>query len=126
MPTEPSLTSAVRGSERLGKIIRRKLIPSLEHVTWRGSYGRSKSISNLVAADPFCHKLLNFLDACGVNLTRLPLTAFVIVMAAPSVSMRGPAVLATCAQENCVSNNTEKKEVVSDKYHKVRFYFPHV
>jgi hypothetical protein len=35
--------------------------------------------------------------------------------------MRGPA--ATCAQENCVSNNTEKKEVVSDKYHKVRFIF---
>ena len=42
------------------------------------------------------------------------------------LSMRGPAVLATCAQEICVSNNTEKKEVVSDKCHKIRFYFPHV
>src|SRR5437870_6735806 len=42
------------------------------------------------------------------------------------LSMRGPAVLATCAQEICVSNNTEKKEVVSDKCHKVRFYFRHV
>jgi hypothetical protein len=42
------------------------------------------------------------------------------------LSMRGPAVLATCAQEIYVSNNTEKKEVVSDKCHKVRFYFRHV
>jgi hypothetical protein len=42
------------------------------------------------------------------------------------LSMRGPAVLATCAQEICVSNNTEKKEVVSDKCHKIRFYFRHV
>ena len=39
--------------------------------------------------------------------------------------MRGPAfpLLATCAQEICVSNNTEKKEVVSDKCHKVSFIF---
>ena len=37
--------------------------------------------------------------------------------------MRGPAVLATCAQEIRVSNNTEKKEVVSDKYHKLDFIF---
>jgi hypothetical protein len=44
------------------------------------------------------------------------------------LSMRGPAVplLATCAQEICVSSNTEKKEVVSDKCHKVSFYFPHI
>jgi len=36
-PTEPSLTSAVRRPEQLGKIIRRKLIPSLGHVTWRST-----------------------------------------------------------------------------------------
>src|SRR5262249_62080438 len=41
------------------------------------------------------------------------------------LSMRGPAVLATCAHEICVSNNTQKKDVVIDKCHNVRFYFPH-
>src|SRR5215472_6539760 len=40
-----------------------------------GSHSHPKSISNLVAADPFCHKLFNLLHSLRGKLTRLPLTA---------------------------------------------------
>jgi hypothetical protein len=47
----------------------------------KGAHGHANSISNLVAADPFCHKLLNGLD----SLRGADGLAFVIVivMAAP-------------------------------------------
>src|SRR6516165_2544939 len=86
MPTEPSLTSAVRRSEWLGKIIRRKLIPSLEHVTWRDPTVTPSRLAISSRLIPSPTNSLIFSIACGVNLARLPLTdemAFVIVMAAP-------------------------------------------
>src|SRR5262249_60383101 len=86
MPTEPSLTSAVRRSERLGTILRRQSIPSLEHVTWRDPTVTPSRLAMSSRLIPSATNSLIFSIACGVNLTRLPLTdemAFVIVMAAP-------------------------------------------
>jgi hypothetical protein len=69
MPTEPGvgivppLTSAVRRPEPLAEIIRRKLMPNLEQVTWRDpTVSHANSISNLVAAGPYCHEALNLFD----------------------------------------------------------------
>ena len=83
---EPSLTSAVWRPEPLAEIIRRKLIPSLEQVTWRDPTVTPSRLAISSRLIPSATNSLIFSIACGVNLTRLPLTAelaFVIVMAAP-------------------------------------------
>src|SRR5262249_4732317 len=83
---EPSLTSAVWRPEPLAEIIRRKLIPSLEHVTWSDPTVTPSRLAISSRLIPSATNSLIFSIACGVNLTRLPLTAelaFVIVMAAP-------------------------------------------
>src|SRR6516164_2999804 len=54
------LTSGV-WCEPLDKIIRRKLMPSLEHVTWSDPTVTCSRLGNLVAADSFRHKRLNLL-----------------------------------------------------------------
>ena len=88
MPTEPSLTSAVWRLEPLGEIIRRKLMPNLEHVTWSDATVTPSRLAISSRLIPSAKKPLIFSITCGVNLTRLPLTvelAFVIIMAAPTV-----------------------------------------
>jgi len=90
MPTEHGagipLTSGV-WCEPLGKIIRRKLMPSLEHVTWREPTVTRSRLAISSRLIPSATNSLIFSIACGVNLTaRLPLAgglAVVIVMAAP-------------------------------------------
>src|SRR5215831_6220539 len=87
MPTEPSLTSAVWCPEPSAEIIRRKLMPNLEHVTWRDPTVTPSRLAISSRLIPSATRSLIFSIACGVNFTRLPLTdglAFVIVMAAPS------------------------------------------
>jgi len=72
----------------LGKIIRRKLIPNLEHVTWRDPTVTPSRLAISSRLIPAATNSLIFSIACGVNLTRLPPLAeglFVIVMATPSV-----------------------------------------
>src|SRR6516164_3873287 len=72
--------------EPLGEIIRRKLMPNLEHVTWSDATVTPSRLAISSRLIPSARKSLIFFIACGVNLTRLPLTdelAFVIVMAAP-------------------------------------------
>src|SRR5262249_20395536 len=92
MPTEPGigivhpLTSAVWRLKPLGEIIRRKLMPNLEHVTWRDPTVTPSRLAIPSRLIPSATKSLIFWRASGVNFTRLPLTvglAFVIVMAAP-------------------------------------------
>jgi hypothetical protein len=86
MPTEPGLTSAVWRLEQLGKIIRRKLMPSLEHVTWSDPTVTPSRLAISSRLIPSATNSLIFSITCGVYLTRRPLTdwlAFVIVMAAP-------------------------------------------
>ena len=91
MPTEPSLTSAVWRPEPLGKLIRRKLTPILEHVTWSDPTVTPSRLAISSRLIPSATNALIFSMACGVNFVRLPLEelAFVIVMAAPFV---GPSV----------------------------------
>jgi hypothetical protein len=97
MPTEPGvgipLTSAVR-CEPLEKIICRKLMPSLEQVTWREPTVTPSRLAIWSRLIPSATNSLIFSIACGVNLTaRLPLAgelAFVIVIAAPLGSSRLP------------------------------------
>src|SRR5262249_9523761 len=87
MPTEPSLTSAVWRPEPSAEIIRRKLMPNLEHVTWRDPTVTPSRLAISSRLIPSATRSLIFSIACGVNFTHLPLTdglAFVIVMAAPS------------------------------------------
>jgi hypothetical protein len=72
--------------EPLDKIIRRKLMPSLEHVTWRDPTVTPTRLAISSRLIPAATNPLIFSIACGVNLTRLPLVGlglFVIVMAAP-------------------------------------------
>jgi hypothetical protein len=92
MPTEPGvgivppLTSAVRRPEPLAEIIRRKLMPNLEQVTWRDPTVTPTRLAISSRLIPNATKPLICSITCGVNLTRLPLAgglAFVIVMAAP-------------------------------------------
>src|SRR6516164_10232491 len=90
MPTEHEvgipLTSAVR-CEPLDKIIRRKLMPSLEHVTWREPTVTPSRLAISSRLIPCATNSLMFSIAWGVNLNRLPLAeglAFGVVMAAPS------------------------------------------
>src|SRR5205807_6144789 len=82
------LTSAVWQRKPLGKIIRRKLIPSLEHVTWSDPTVTPTRLAISSRLIPSRTNSLIFSITCGVNLMRLPLTgglAFVIVTAAPLV-----------------------------------------
>src|SRR6516225_5373958 len=86
MPTEPPLTSAVWRLEPLGEIIRRKLMPNLEQVTWSDPTVTPSRLAIPSRLIPSASKSLIFWRASGVNFTRLPLTdglAFVIVMPAP-------------------------------------------
>jgi hypothetical protein len=91
MPTEHGvivlpLTSGMWRPEPLGKIIRRKLIPSLEHVTWSDPTVTPTRLAMSSRLIPAATDSLICAITCGVNLMRLPLTgglAFVIVMAAP-------------------------------------------
>jgi len=73
--------------EPLDKIIRRKLMPSLEHVTWREPTVTPTRLAISSRLIPSATNCLIFSIACGVNLTAgLPLAgwlAVVIVMAAP-------------------------------------------
>ena len=90
MPTERGagipLTSGV-WCEPLDKTIRRKLMPNLEHVTWREPTVTPSRLAISSRLTPCAKNSLIFSIACGVNLTvRLPLAgglAVVIVMAAP-------------------------------------------
>jgi hypothetical protein len=91
MPTEPGagivlpLTSSV-WREPLDKIIRRKLMPNLEHVTWSDPTVTPIRLAMSSRLIPAATDSLICSITCGVNLMRLPLAgwlAFVIVMAAP-------------------------------------------
>src|SRR5262252_3124479 len=98
MPTESGLTSAVWRLEPLGEIIRRKLIPSLEHVTWSDPTVTPSRLAISSRLIPSATHSLIFSIACGVNFMRLPLMeelAFVIVMAAPFVDPSVRYVTAT-------------------------------
>jgi len=66
------LTSAVWRPEPLGKIIRRKLIPNLEHVTWRDPTVTPSRLAISSRLIPAATNSLIFSIACGVNLARLP------------------------------------------------------
>src|SRR5262249_50872594 len=123
MPTEPGvgivppLTSAVRRPEPLAEIIRRKLMPNLEQVTWRDPTVTPTRLAISSRLIPTATKPLICSITCGVNLTLLPLPgglALVIVMAAPwrptgtGVSRRGeeyPRVKRALSQP-CVVNPT--------------------
>jgi len=87
MPTEHGVGIPPVWCEPLDKIIRRKLMPSLEHVTWREPTVTPSRLAISSRLIPSATNSLIFSVACGVNLTaRLPLTgwlAVVIVMAAP-------------------------------------------
>jgi hypothetical protein len=75
--------------EPLDKIIRRKLMPSLEHVTWREPTVTPTRLAMSSRLIPAATDSLICSITCGVNLMRLPLAgwlAFVIVMAAPLVA----------------------------------------
>src|SRR5262249_36022732 len=114
-PTEPSLTSAVWRPEPLAEIIRRKLIPSLEHVTWRDPTVTPSRLAISSRLIPSATNSLIFSIACGVNLTRLPLTAelaFVIVMAAPFGSR--PVVIANRYTLNRSLNHTHDHRLTVD------------
>jgi hypothetical protein len=91
MPTEPGagivlpLTSSV-WCEPLDNIIRRKLMPSLEHVTWSDPTVTPTRLAISSRLIPAATESLICSITCGVNLTRLPLgeaLTFVIVIAAP-------------------------------------------
>ena len=100
MPTEPGagilpLTSAVWRPESLGKIIRRKLIPILEHVTWRDPRVTPSRFAISSRLIPCATNSLMFSITCGVNLTRLPLAeglAFGVVMAAGLFSLHRASI----------------------------------
>src|SRR6516165_1965705 len=113
-PTEPSLTSAV-WREPLDKIIRRKLIPSLEHVTWSDPTVTPSRLAISSRLSPSATSSLIFSIACGVNLTRLPLAdelAFVIVMAAPFGSR--PVVVANRYSLSRSLNHTHDHRLTLD------------
>jgi hypothetical protein len=91
MPSKPGvgtvllLTSAVC-REPLDKLIRRKLMPSLEHVTWREPTVTPSRLAISSRLIPCATNFLIFSITCAVNLTRLPLAgglACGIIMAAP-------------------------------------------
>jgi hypothetical protein len=97
MPTEHgvgivlSLTSGMWPPGPLGKIIRRKLMPSLEHVTWRDPIVTPTRLAISSRPIPAATDSLICSITCGVNLMRLPLTgglAFVIAMAGPFVNSK--------------------------------------
>jgi len=79
MPTEHGvgivlpLTLAVWRPEPLVKIIRRKLTPSLEHVTWRDPTVTPSRVAISSRLIPSATNSLMLSITCGVNLTRLPL-----------------------------------------------------
>jgi hypothetical protein len=89
MPTDPGagillpLTSAVC-REPLDKLIRRKLMPSLEHVTWREPTVTPSRLAISSRLIPCATNFLIFSITCAVNLTRLPLAGLAcgIIMAA--------------------------------------------
>jgi hypothetical protein len=90
MPTDPGagivlpLTSAVC-REPLDKLIRRKLMPSLEHVTWREPTVTPSRLAISSRLIPCATNFLIFSITSPVNLTRLPLAgglAYGIIMAA--------------------------------------------
>src|SRR6516162_7368517 len=97
-----SLTSAV-WREPLDKIIRRKLIPSLEHVTWRDPTITPSRLAISSRLSPSATSSLIFSIGCEVNLARLPLAdelAFVIVMISPSLPV-WPLMLPGCFTRGC-------------------------
>src|SRR6516164_1315311 len=109
-----SLTSAV-WREPLDKIIRRKLIPSLEHVTWSDPTVTPSRLAISSRLSPSATSSLIFSIACGVNLTRLPLAdelAFVIVMAAPFGSR--PVVVANRYSLSRSLNHTHDHRLTLD------------
>ena len=78
------LTSSV-WCEPLDKIIRLKLMPNLEHVTWREPTVTPMRLAISSRLIPAATNSLTCSITCGVNLTRLPLAgglACTVVMAA--------------------------------------------
>jgi hypothetical protein len=95
------LTSAVWRPEPLGKIIRRKLMPNLEHVTWRDPTVTPSRLAMSSRLIPSATKSLMFSITCGVNFTRLPLAeglTFVIVMALLDMMVAWTASLIVLAE----------------------------
>ena len=74
--------------EPLDKIIRRKLMPSLEHVTWSDPTVTPSRLAISSRLIPSATNALIFSIACGV-MPLMEELAFVIVMTAPFV---GPSV----------------------------------
>jgi len=106
MPTEHGvgivllLTSAVWRPEPLAKIIRRKLIPSLEHVTWRDPTVMPSRSAISTRPIPSATNSLIFSITCGVNFVRLALAgglAFVSVMIAPLEVAQATSAACTCS-----------------------------
>src|SRR5262245_46308172 len=115
MPTEHGVGIPPVWCEPLDKIIRRKLIPSLEHVTWRDPTVTPSRLAISPRLIPSATNSLIFSIACGVNLTRLPLTAelaHVIVMAAPFGSR--PVVVANRYTLNRSLNHTHDHRLTVD------------
>jgi hypothetical protein len=79
------LTSSV-WCEPLDKIIRRKLMPNLEHVTWSEPTVTPSRLAISWRFIPCATSFLILSITSGVNLTRLPLggelTSYAVVMAA--------------------------------------------
>jgi len=91
------LTSAVWRPEPL---IGRKLIPSLEHVTWRDPTVTPTRLAISSRLIPTATKPLICSITCGVNLMRRPLArglAFVIVMATPLEVVEATSAVCTCS-----------------------------
>ena len=71
------------------ELIRRKLMPNLEQVTWRDPTVTPTRLAISSRLIPTATKPLIWSITCGVNLTRLPLAhglEFVIVIAAPLIA----------------------------------------
>jgi hypothetical protein len=86
------LTSGMWRPEPLGKIIRRKLMPSLEQVTWSDPTVTPTRLAISSRLIPAATESLICSITCGVNLTRLPLTGaltFAIVIAVAFVAPGG-------------------------------------
>jgi hypothetical protein len=78
------LTSSV-WCEPLDKIMRRRLMPNLEHVTWREPTVTPSRLAISWRFVPCATSFLIFSITSGVNLTRLPLggeLTYAVVMAA--------------------------------------------
>src|SRR6516165_3238440 len=125
MPTEPGagilpLTSAVWRRKLLW--LRRKLMPSLEHVTLREPTVTPSRLAISSRLIPCPTNSLMFSIACGVNLNRLPLAeglAFGVVMAAPSsrpvvVWDRCPVHWAAALITPCFGHTVQNRDTAFD------------